>query len=166
MLKYTKFVMEQNLALTLVKCWVLRSRAFRLVDRLVPFSVFDVVLLTGLPTTGEMVLFEDDGTMIEIGEMVRKRVEEEELRRRKVGGRSRENWVYQSGVAAMVYLLERNAGEEQLELWLKLYAWLVLSGLLFPREVYGAVWELQRYGNDVHGMSCYAWVETVWHYIV
>jgi len=121
-LKYTKFVMERNLALALVKCWVPQSRAFRLVDWLVPFSVFDVALLIGLPVTGEMVSFQDDGTMTEIGEMVRKRVEEEELRRRKVGGRNRENRVYKSGVAAMVYLLERNAGEEQLELWLKLYA--------------------------------------------
>jgi len=46
--------------------------------------------------------------------------------------------VYKNCVIAMVYLLERNAGEEQLELWQKLYAWLVMSGLLFPQSVFGA----------------------------
>jgi len=131
----------------------------------VPFFVFDVALLTGLPATGEMVSFKDDGTTTKIGEMVRKRVGEE-LRRRKVGGRSRDNRVYKSSVAAMVYLLERDAGEEQLELWLKLYAWFVLSGLLFPRAVYKAAWELQRYANDVRRIGRYAWAEAVWRYMV
>ena len=46
-------------------------------------------------------------------------------------------------------------------MWLKLYTWLVLSRLLFPRAVYGAAWELQRYVNDVYGMSHYTWAEAV-----
>ena len=111
-MKYTKFAMERKLALALVKCWVLWSRTFRLAERLVPFSVFEVALLTGLPAMREMVSFDDGGMMTEIEEMVRKRVEEEELRRRKVGGRSKDNRVYKSGVATMVYLLERTVGEE------------------------------------------------------
>ncbi|KAJ8422094.1 hypothetical protein Cgig2_000596 [Carnegiea gigantea] len=122
-LKYRSFAMEHNLALTLVKCWVPRSKAFRLVDRLVPISVFDVALLAGLPVTGERLNFDDDKVMTEFRDIVKQRVheeEQEELRRRKV------------------YLYEKNAQEEQLELWLKLYTWLVLSGLLLPRAMYGA----------------------------
>jgi len=88
------------------------------------------------------------------------------MRRRKVGKGSKDNRVYKNFIAGMIYLCEKNTGEEQLELWLKLYTWLVLSGLLFPRAMYGAAWELQRYANDVHGMSHYAWAEAVLRYMV
>ena len=117
-LKYPTFAMEWNLALALVKCWVSRSMVFRLAGRLVPFFVFDVALLTRLLGTREMESFDDDG-MTDFGEMVRLTVleeEEEELGKRKVQSRSRDNRVYKNCVAAMAYLLERNAGEEQLDL--------------------------------------------------
>ena len=61
--KYPTFAVKLNLALALVKCWVSRNMAFRLADWLVSFSMFDVALLTGLPVTGEMVPFYDDGVM-------------------------------------------------------------------------------------------------------
>jgi len=50
--------------------------------------------------------------------------------------------------------------------WLKLYAWFVLSGVLFLRSVYAAAWELERYADDVGGMSKYAWAEAIWQYLV
>ena len=65
--------MERNLALALVKAWVPRRRAFWLGERLVPFSVFDVALLTGMPATGERVSFEEEHVTMEIGELVRER---------------------------------------------------------------------------------------------
>ncbi|KAJ8419896.1 hypothetical protein Cgig2_016343 [Carnegiea gigantea] len=148
-LKYRSFAMERNLALALVKCWVPRSKVFWLAGRLVPFSMFDVALLIGLPATGERVDFDDDKLMTDFRDM-------EWLRRRKVGKESKDKRVYKNFIAVMVYLCEKNAREEQLEFWLKLYTWLVLSGLWFPRAVYGAAWELQRYVNDVQGMSRYA----------
>lgn len=95
-LKYNSFAMERNLALALVKCWVQCSRAFRLVDRLVPFCVFDVALLTKLPATGERVEFDDDKVTTNFGDMVRQRVheeEQEELRKRKVRKGSKDNCV-------------------------------------------------------------------------
>ncbi|KAJ8447213.1 LOW QUALITY PROTEIN: hypothetical protein Cgig2_030444 [Carnegiea gigantea] len=144
-LKYSSFAMERNSALALAK--------------LVPLSVFDYVLLTGLPATGERVQFDDDKVTTDFGDMRVHEEEQAELRKRKVGKGSRDNCVYKNFIAMMVYLCEKNAGEEQLELWLKLYTWLVLSGLLFPRAVYGATWELQWYVNDVHRMSRYAWAE-------
>ena len=74
--------------------------------------------------------------------------------------------MYKNFIATMVYLCEKNAQEEQLELWLKLYTWLVLSGLLFPRAMYGAARELQQYENDMYEMSHYAWTKAVWRYMV
>jgi len=65
----------------------------------VPFSVLDVALLTGLPATREMVQFGDDAMMNDFGKMVRQKVQkekEDELIRRKVGSRSRDNCVYKS----------------------------------------------------------------------
>jgi len=59
----------------------------------------------------------------------------------------------------MMYLYEKNVAKEWLELWLKLYTWLLFSGFLVPRVVYGTAWESQRYANDVHRMSRYAWTE-------
>ncbi|KAJ8428199.1 LOW QUALITY PROTEIN: hypothetical protein Cgig2_031476 [Carnegiea gigantea] len=168
-LKYRSFSTELNLALTLVKCWAPHSKAFRLADRLVLFSIFDVALLTGLPATRERVDFDDDKLITDFGDMVRQRVheeEEEELKGRKVGKGCKDNRVDKNFIAMMVYLCEKNVQEEQLELWLKLYTWLVLSGLLFPRTVHGAMWELQRYANDVHDMSRYAWTEAMWRYMV
>ena len=42
----------------------------------------------------------------------------------------------------------------------------MLSGLLFPRAVYGAAWDLERYANGVQGMSRYTWAKAVWQYLV
>jgi len=168
-LKYCSFSMERNLALALVKAWVPRRRAFWLGERLVPFSVFDVALTTGMPATGELVSFEEEHVTTEIRELVRERVhklEQRELRRRKGRGGSRANRVYKNFIAAMVYVCERYAGEEHLELWQKMYAWFVLSSVFFPRGMYAAAWEMERYANDVARMSNYAWAEAIWRYLV
>ena len=141
---------------------MLYSKAFRLADRLVSFSIFDVTLLTSLLVTG--INFDDDTLTTEFGDMVRHRVhqeQEEELRRRKVGSRSKDNSEFKNFVATITYLCEKNAVEELFELWLKLYTWFVLSGLLFPHSMCRATWELQRYANDVHRMSRYVWMKTI-----
>ena len=75
-LKYCSFSMERNLALALVKAWVPRRRAFWLGERLVPFSVFDVALMTGMPATGKPVNFEEEHVTTQIGDLVRERVHE------------------------------------------------------------------------------------------
>jgi len=111
-LKYRSFTMEHNLALVLVKHWVAHNKGFRLADMLVPFSVFDVALLTGLPATKEMVDFDDDKLTTDFEVMVRQRLHEEEheeLRRKKVGKESKDNRVDKNFIAAVVYLCEKNA---------------------------------------------------------
>ena len=54
--------------------------------------MFDVALLTGFPSFGKTMKFNDDAIMTNFGEMVRQRVqqeEEEELRRTQVRSRGR-----------------------------------------------------------------------------
>ena len=87
-MKYCSFAMERNLALALVKAWVPRKRAFRLGERLVPFSVVDVVLITGMPATRKRVEFEEENVTTDFGDLVRERVhevEQQQLRTRRVG---------------------------------------------------------------------------------
>jgi len=59
-LKYCPFEMEKNLALALVKAWVPRRKAFRVGSRLIPFSIFDVALINGLPAVGQQVNFSEE----------------------------------------------------------------------------------------------------------
>jgi len=42
----------------------------------------------------------------------------------------------------------------------------VLSGVFFPRSMYATARELERYANDMEGMSKYAWAEAIWSYLV
>ncbi|KAJ8425359.1 hypothetical protein Cgig2_032875 [Carnegiea gigantea] len=59
-----------ELTAALVKAWVPRREALRLAGRLVPFSIYDVALFTGLPVAGKIVEFgEDDLCTIELARM-------------------------------------------------------------------------------------------------
>ncbi|KAJ8444536.1 LOW QUALITY PROTEIN: hypothetical protein Cgig2_000815 [Carnegiea gigantea] len=57
-LKYKMFVLGSHLVWNLVGSWILETKAFKIGRREVPFSVYDVALLMGLPATGENVTFE------------------------------------------------------------------------------------------------------------
>jgi len=43
----------------------------------------------------------------------------------------------------------------------RLYAFIILSGMFFPRTPYGAAWSPIQYTNDVEGIREYAWTETI-----
>ncbi|KAJ8429597.1 hypothetical protein Cgig2_008827 [Carnegiea gigantea] len=129
-----------ELTAVLVKAWVLWRKAFRLTGRLVPFSVYDVALFTGLPVTEK-----SDNQKSEKG------------RRRPV---------FRNYIKVMKKLLDVNKELKKLELWLSLYAWRVMSGVRFPRTPYGAAWPVQKYMEDVHRMGEYAWLEAVWRVLV
>ena len=74
-LEYHHFSMQRELTAALVKAWVPRKKAFRLVGRLVPFSVYDVALFTGLLVTGKIVeCGEDDLSTTVLARMVRLRM--------------------------------------------------------------------------------------------
>ena len=71
-LKYHPFSMQRELTAALVKAWVPRRIAFRLVGRPVPFSVYCIALFTGFPVTGKIVEFgENDLSTTELVRMVR-----------------------------------------------------------------------------------------------
>jgi len=57
-LKYKMFVLDSNSVQALVESWILETKAFKIGCREVPFLVYDVALLMGLPATRENVTFE------------------------------------------------------------------------------------------------------------
>ncbi|KAJ8431549.1 hypothetical protein Cgig2_029578 [Carnegiea gigantea] len=164
LLQYREIAMERHLTLSLIKCW-----AFRIGVRRVPFSVFDVALFTGLPATGRRVELEGEELSIEVGILVRGCMadwEEEEMASRVPGRSRKKRRFFRNYVAAMAKLCEENNRDEQVGLWLRLYVFMVLSGVLFPRTPYGATGSMLHYVEDVDGMAGYAWAEAVWQVLV
>ncbi|KAJ8439442.1 hypothetical protein Cgig2_021556 [Carnegiea gigantea] len=135
-LEYRPFSMQRESTTALVKAWVPRRKAFRLTGRFVSFSVYDVAFFTGLPVTGKRVEFrEDDFSMTKLA---------------------------RSYIKVMKKLLDANREPEKLGLWLSLYAWVVMSGVMFPRTPYGTAWSVQAYMEDVRRLRKYAWAKAMW----
>ncbi|KAJ8428681.1 LOW QUALITY PROTEIN: hypothetical protein Cgig2_006355 [Carnegiea gigantea] len=66
----------------------------------------------------------------------------------------------------MSELYEENAEKDRVGIWLRPYAFIILSGMFFPRTPYGAAWSLIQYANDVEGIGQYAWAEAIWRVVV
>ncbi|KAJ8427172.1 hypothetical protein Cgig2_024704 [Carnegiea gigantea] len=65
-LKYKPYVMDRHLVRALVELWIPELKAFRICRREIPFSVYDVALLTGLPITGKHVTFDQGESACEV----------------------------------------------------------------------------------------------------
>jgi len=168
-LEYCDIVMERHLTLALIKCWVPRWKAFRIAGRRVPFSVFDVALFTGLPATGRRVELDGEEVESDVGIAVRARVAEweaEEMGRRVPGKSGKKRRFFRNYVSAMVALCEEYSSDDGVGVWMKIYAFMVLSGVLFPCTPYGAEWNLLQYVEDIDTMGEYAWAEAVWRVLV
>jgi len=103
-LKYCDIEMKRHLTLTLIKCWVPRWKAFRIGGRRVPFSVFDVALMTGLPATGRRVELDGEEVSSEVGLLIRGRMaewEQQEMMRRVPGRCGKKRRFFKNYVAAI-----------------------------------------------------------------
>ncbi|KAJ8425902.1 hypothetical protein Cgig2_012670 [Carnegiea gigantea] len=145
-LEYRPFSMQRELTAALMKAWVPQRKAFRLVGRLVPFSVYEVALFIGLPVTGKVVEFgEDDLSTTELERMVRLPMayyvteKSDNLK----GKKGRKRPVFRNYIKVMKKLLDANKELEKLGLWLSLYdAFQLVEGIkeskvilvLCPRE--------------------------------
>ena len=168
-LEYCDIDMERHLTLALIRCWVPRWKAFRIAGRRVPFSRFDVALMTGLPATGRRVELDGEEVSSEVGLLIRGRMAEweEQVMGRRVPGRSgKKRRFFRNYVAAMASLCEDTSDDDRVGLWLQIYAFMILSGVLFPRTPYGAAWSLLHYVADINTMREYAWAEAVWRVLV
>jgi len=122
-----------------------------------------------LPVTGKIVEFGEDAlSMTELVKMVRlpmaQHVTEkvDKLKREKGSKKT----VLRNYVKVMEKLLNANRESDKLRLWLSLYAWMVMSGVIFLRTPYGAAWSMQKYMEDVRAMAEYAWAAAMWRILV
>ena len=69
-------------------------------------------------------------------------------------------------MSAIVVLCEENIADDCVLMWIKIYAFTVLSGVLFPRAPYGARWGMLHYTENIQQIGPYNWAETVWRVIV
>ncbi|KAJ8420167.1 hypothetical protein Cgig2_000257 [Carnegiea gigantea] len=168
-LEYGEMAMERHLTLALILAWDGRRKAFRITGREVRFMVYDVVLFTGLSGTGKKVELDREEVSTEVRDMVRARMgewERKEMERRVPRRSGKKRRFFKHYVNVMMELCDENAQEDGVGIWLRLYTFIVLSGVLFPRTPYGAAWSLLRYVDDVEGMGQYAWAEAVWQVVV
>ncbi|KAJ8426953.1 hypothetical protein Cgig2_033234 [Carnegiea gigantea] len=127
--------MERHLTLALIRCWVPRWKIFRIGGRRVPFSVFDIALLTDLLATWLIVELDGDEVKIDMIEMVRDRMaewEREKMVTRLPGRSGKKRRFFRNYVSAMVALCEENNEEDRVRLWVRIYAFMIVSGVLFP----------------------------------
>ena len=163
-LKYKLFVMDKHLVRALMESWVPK---FRIGRREVPFSVYDVASLTGLPAMGKHATFDQGEGPCEVKDVVKAAMDDhisrERARRWTGHADMRMYWNY---VSVIIELCKQNNTLERLGMFTKLYALLVMSGLLFPRTVVGLTWELIGMTEDVFGMAEYNWSQAVWSFPV
>ncbi|KAJ8441260.1 hypothetical protein Cgig2_000633 [Carnegiea gigantea] len=75
-LEYRSFVTDRHLVRALIKCWNTDTKSFKLKWREMPFSFYDVVLITGLPAHGKPILFECSEAISETNPVFEVREEE------------------------------------------------------------------------------------------
>ena len=69
-LQYKKFTMDRHMVVAMIESWNLKTKSFRIKRRDVPFSYFDVALLTGLPATSRPVVFKRGEDMGEVDQLL------------------------------------------------------------------------------------------------
>jgi len=110
--------MQRELMMAFVLTRDPRRKGFRLVGRVVPFFVFDVVLYSGLPATGEVITFGEKGVCSELGGLVReqmaKNMEEKRMKLMWDKGGQKPN-VFRHYMKVMKKLCKANKGQHQVE---------------------------------------------------
>ncbi|KAJ8424183.1 LOW QUALITY PROTEIN: hypothetical protein Cgig2_028308 [Carnegiea gigantea] len=165
-LEYGEMAMERHLMVALIQAWDRRRKAFRIAGREVRFTVYDVVLFTGLPGTGKKVELDREEVSTEVGDMVRARMgewERKEMERRVPRRSGKKRRFFKHYVNVMMEMCARMLRRTELGYGSN---YMHSFGVLFPCTPYGAAWSLLRYVDDVEGMGQYAWTEAVWQVVV
>jgi len=63
--------MDKHLVWALIESWVPKTKAFKIGQREVPFSVYDVAFLTSHPAIGKHITFDEEQGSCKAGEVVK-----------------------------------------------------------------------------------------------
>ncbi|KAJ8419689.1 hypothetical protein Cgig2_003017 [Carnegiea gigantea] len=88
------------------------------------------------PELGRAIELNRDEMSTEVGDMVRERMNEwerEEMVSRVPGRSGKNRRFFRNYMSAMVALCDENNADDRVSVWVKIYAFMVISGVLFPR---------------------------------
>jgi len=139
-LQYNTFAMDRHIVQALIEAWNPEAKAFMIGYREVPFSYFDIALLTGLPATGRLVVFERGEETGEVEQLLMATMEdclEREWQQRQTV--HMDVRICRNYVSVMIDLCPEHNTVESPPMFGKLYPLLVLSGLLFLHSAGGLV---------------------------
>jgi len=166
-LEYRKFLMDRHLVHALLEAWRPERKCFKLGQREVPFSYYDVAMLTGLPATRKRIAFKRGEGAYEVEEVLKGAMEERVVRERERRRTARMDLrIYRNYVSVLLDLCRVHNTVDSVGLFTKLYSLLVVSGLLFPRTPGGVAWDLVPMVEDVGRLEEYNWSEAVWEFLV
>ena len=74
---------------------------------------------------------------------------------RVLGRSGKKRHFFPSYVSAIVALYDENNGDYRICMWVKIYAFVMLSGVLFPHTMYGAAWGMLHYTDNMQQMGQY-----------
>ncbi|KAJ8446950.1 hypothetical protein Cgig2_006578 [Carnegiea gigantea] len=137
-----------------------KSKYFKLGRREVPFSHFDAALLTGFSATGKRIAFERSNGGNQVEQVLKGAMEEHvcrERQRRRTG--QKDMRIYRNYVSVLIELFRVSNTVERVTMFKKLYTFLVVSGLLFPRGAGDAAWDLVHVVEEVDRVGEYNWAE-------
>ena len=82
----------------------------------------------------------------------------------KVLGRSRKKrHFFRNYVSALVALCDENNRDDRVGISMKIYAFVVLSGVLFPCTPYGAAYGMLHYMENIQQIRQHNWAKAIWH---
>ncbi|KAJ8421573.1 hypothetical protein Cgig2_028557 [Carnegiea gigantea] len=118
---------------------------------------------------GQIVDLDGDEVRTDVGTMVRDHMvewEREEMVTRLPGRSRKKRRFFRNYVSAMVALCEENKEDDRVRLSVRIYAFTIMSGVLFPGAPYGVAWGMLQYVEDIQRIGEYNWAEAVWRVVV
>ena len=115
-LEYGEMDMERQLTVALIDSWDHKRKAFRIAGRKIPFTVFDVVLMTGLPGSGKEVEVDGEEVATKVGDMIRRCMaewEREEMARRVPNKSGKKPRFFRHYLNVTIQLSDEHVQEEQ-----------------------------------------------------
>ncbi|KAJ8435634.1 hypothetical protein Cgig2_000300 [Carnegiea gigantea] len=105
---------------------------------------------------GRAVELNRDEVSTNVGNMVQERMlewEKKEMVSRVLGRLGKKRRFFCNNVSVIVALCDENNGDYHVGIWVKIYAFVILSGVLFPRTPYEAAWGMLHYTENIQQME-------------
>ncbi|KAJ8422510.1 hypothetical protein Cgig2_010631 [Carnegiea gigantea] len=142
-LEYRSFAMDGHPIRALIEHCNSNTKSFKIGRKEVPFSLYDVALITGLLAHGKPVLFQRSEVSVEVEGLLKGAIDDHVSHKcGKIRTLQKDMRIYRNYISVLLELYRSNNTRDKVGIFTKLYALLVVSGLLFPRCAGGVAWDL------------------------